>query len=45
MSMRFVDTETIAEYAAEDADVTLQLKKKFEPMLHMIPTLKNYITK
>ncbi len=42
MSMRFVDTATIAEYAAEDADVTLQLKKKFEPMLHDTNTEKLY---
>jgi DNA polymerase-1 len=33
LSMRTVDTETIKEYAAEDADVTLQLKQVFEPML------------
>ena len=33
LSMRAVDLETIKEYAAEDADVTLQLKKVFEPML------------
>lgn len=33
MSMRDVDLETIKEYAAEDADVTLQLRKKFEPEL------------
>ncbi len=42
MSMRFIDTQTIAEYAAEDADVTLQLKKKFEPMLHETNTEKLY---
>lgn len=33
LSMRTVDTETVKEYAAEDADVTLQLKNVFEPML------------
>jgi len=33
LSMRTVDTETIKEYAAEDADVTLQLKNVFSPML------------
>jgi len=33
LSMRTVDTETIKEYAAEDADVTLQLKNVFEPLL------------
>lgn len=31
-SMRDVPIEKIAEYAAEDADVTLQLKHKLEPM-------------
>jgi len=33
LSMRTVDTETVKEYAAEDADVTLQLKNVFEPLL------------
>ncbi|MCX6244333.1 MAG: DNA polymerase I [Bacteroidetes bacterium] len=33
LSMRAVDHEVIKEYAAEDADVTLQLKQLFEPML------------
>jgi len=33
LSMRDVDFETIKEYAAEDADVTLQLKNVFEPLL------------
>lgn len=33
LSMRNVDLGTIKEYAAEDADVTLQLKKVFEPLL------------
>jgi len=33
LSMRSVDPETIKEYAAEDADVTLQLKKVFKPLL------------
>jgi DNA polymerase-1 len=32
-SMRDVPLEQIKEYAAEDADVTLQLKQAFEPML------------
>ncbi len=32
-SMRDVPIETISEYAAEDADITLQLKDKFEPKL------------
>jgi len=33
LSMRTVDLETIKEYAAEDADITLQLKSVFDPML------------
>jgi len=33
LSMRTVDLETIAEYSAEDADVTLQLKEVFTPLL------------
>ncbi len=32
-SMRDVPVEKIAEYAAEDADITLQLKEIFEPQL------------
>ncbi len=32
-SMRDVELEKIKEYAAEDADITLQLKHAFEPML------------
>lgn len=32
-NMRDVDLEKITDYAAEDADITLQLKKVFEPML------------
>lgn len=32
-TMRDVEIEKIKEYAAEDADITLQLKAKFEPML------------
>lgn len=32
-TMRDVELEKIKEYAAEDADVTLQLKEKFAPML------------
>ncbi|MFX8895504.1 hypothetical protein ABTM96_20430, partial [Acinetobacter baumannii] len=31
--MRDVEIEKIKEYAAEDADITLQLKKVFEPLL------------
>ncbi|MEI6455507.1 MAG: DNA polymerase I [bacterium] len=33
LSMRTVDLETIKEYAAEDADITLQLKEVFSPLL------------
>ena len=33
LSMRTVAIEDIKEYAAEDADITLQLKHKFAPML------------
>ncbi len=33
LSMRTVDTETIKEYATEDADITWQLRQVFEPML------------
>lgn len=32
-SMRLADLEKVAEYAAEDADITLQLKMHFEPLL------------
>ena len=38
LSMRDVPLEQIKEYAAEDADVTLQLKNKFEPMLQHTAT-------
>ena len=31
--MRDVEIEKIKEYAAEDADITLQLKSKFQPLL------------
>jgi len=31
--MRNVDIEKVKEYAAEDADITLQLKAAFEPEL------------
>lgn len=33
LSMRDVDLKLVAEYAAEDADITLQLKEHFEPKL------------
>lgn len=38
--MREVDVEVIKEYAAEDADVTLQLKNVFEPKLQESETTK-----
>jgi DNA polymerase-1 len=38
LSMRTVDLETVKEYAAEDADVTLRLKHIFEPMLQEADT-------
>jgi DNA polymerase I len=33
-NMRDVALEKITEYAAEDADITLQLRNKFQPLLH-----------
>lgn len=39
-SMRDVEPELIKEYAAEDADITLQLKEKFIPMLEETQTMK-----
>jgi DNA polymerase I len=33
-NMRDVELEKIKDYAAEDADITLQLKEKFSPLLH-----------
>ena len=35
-NMRDVELEKIKEYAAEDADITLQLKEKFEPILKSV---------
>ncbi|MBE0646522.1 MAG: DNA polymerase I [Bacteroidales bacterium] len=40
LSMRMVDTGTVKEYAAEDADITWQLKEVFEPMLTETGTRK-----
>jgi len=40
ISMRDVDAEQIKEYAAEDADVTFQLKEKFVPMLEKVKAQK-----
>ncbi len=37
-TMRDVDVEAVKEYAAEDADVTLQLKQHFEPILEQTDT-------
>jgi DNA polymerase-1 len=39
-SMRDVDIEKIKEYAAEDADITLQLKSVFEPKLKEVQSEK-----
>jgi DNA polymerase-1 len=44
MSMRMADVEKVAEYAAEDADITLQLKMHFEPLLaenHLLELFKD----
>jgi len=40
LNMRSVDLELIKEYAAEDADITLQLKHKFDSMLDETHTKK-----
>lgn len=40
LSMREVPLEKISEYAAEDADVTIQLKEIFEPQLKQTQTEK-----
>jgi DNA polymerase-1 len=42
--MRDVALEDIKEYAAEDADITFQLKEIFSPILEK-PKPKNYLTK
>ena len=39
-SMRDVALEDIKEYAAEDADITLQLKENFQPILEKVGTKK-----
>ncbi len=39
-SMREVDLEIIKEYAVEDADITLQLKENFNPILEKAETKK-----
>lgn len=45
LSMRDVALEKIAEYAAEDADITLQLKQQFAPKLseHKVLSLFNNV--
>ncbi|MEH0154895.1 DNA polymerase I [Limibacter armeniacum] len=43
LSMREVPVENAAEYAAEDADITLQLKQVFAPMLDKEPKLKKLL--
>lgn len=39
-SMREIPVEQVSEYGAEDADVTLQLKNVFEPMLEKVNAKK-----
>ena len=34
LSMAVIDVEKVKDYAAEDADITLQLKQKLEPEVH-----------
>ncbi|MEZ5014146.1 MAG: DNA polymerase I [Chitinophagales bacterium] len=43
-TMRDADPAKVAEYAAEDADITLQLHKKFNPMLEKEELKKLYET-
>jgi len=40
LSIRTVDIEILKDYACEDADITLQLKNTFEPLLAKTNTLK-----
>lgn len=40
LSMREIDIDEVKEYAAEDADITLQLKNVFEPKLKETDTYK-----
>jgi len=44
LNMRTVDLETIKEYAAEDADITWQLRQVFEPMLQSAGTRELFDT-
>jgi len=39
-SMRSIDFDLVKEYAAEDADITLQLKTVFDPLLYKTGTSK-----
>ncbi|MBD3748392.1 MAG: DNA polymerase I [Sphingobacteriales bacterium] len=39
-NMRDVEVEVVKEYAAEDADITLQLQQVFEPMLEEVKAKK-----
>ncbi|MCK4678296.1 MAG: DNA polymerase I [Bacteroidales bacterium] len=39
LSIRLIDTDIIKEYAAEDADVTFQLKQVFKPLLEETKTV------
>jgi len=40
LNMRDIDPQIVSEYAAEDADITLQLKEVFEPMLAKVEASK-----
>ncbi len=40
LSMRMVSSEQLKDYACEDADITLQLREVFEPMLAQANTLE-----
>jgi len=40
LSMRQVELEAVKEYAVEDADITLQLKQHFQPILEKVGTKK-----
>jgi len=44
LNMRMVDLETIKEYAAEDADITLQLRNRLEPLLEQTDTRELFDT-
>jgi len=44
LNMRMVELETIKEYAAEDADITLQLRNKLEPLLEQTDTRELFDT-